>query len=169
MARTSLEDAQSLDDPQFAHDFDLLLPFIPGTPDTRNITIACQTSDIPGFGLEVAEALLHGVKIPFASNATYEQVLNATFLLENNWRLYHQLREWQQRTRSWERNSGSLSSEYKVTAQLAFYDAPGNLVKAIECKGFFLENLQQMQGDGTNGTTILSPSVTFRYTNTIDL
>ncbi len=168
MARTSLQDVLSLADPAFQYNFDFFLPNIPGSSDTRDLTFKCMTTDLPGAAVEVTDAALHGVNIPFAGRKIYTHTLNATFLETADWSTREKFRRWNEFTRSWRNNSGAVAAAYKVNAAMAVYNDIPQVVRTTNLNGLFLESFNEVALDG-GASGLVTLACTFRYTDWEDV
>ncbi len=162
MARTSLESVLSLQDPAQSWNFDLFLPSIPGSSNTRNLTFSCMTTVLPGMNLDVVEVPLHGVQLDFAGRATYSRTFNATFLEMRDWGTREMFRRWRESIRSWDNNSGSFASAYKVTADLVVYNDIPQPVRTIRVFGVWPEQIADIQLDG-GASNVVTTEITFHY------
>lgn len=167
--RSSLANMISIGDPAFTYNYDLYFPSIPGSADTRDLTFKCQSTDLPGFGVEVADVMAHGIKLPYAGAATFTQTLSVTFTESITWSVRDKLRKWKDSMRNWRTNKGLLSSQYMVDPQLVLWDDTPNVVRTIQIYRLFLETFQEIQLDGGNGNTIVTAQATFRYTDHEDI
>lgn len=161
--RTSLQDVLSLQDPAASYNFDLFLPNIPGSSDTRDLTFKCMTTDLPGVGVDPMDVALHGVNVPFAGRKIYTHTLAATFLETADWMTREKFRRWNEFIRSWKQNSGSLSSAYKVDSQIVLYNDIPEVVRTTNLLGLYLENMAEVQMDG-GSSTLVTLQCTFKYT-----
>ncbi|QRE00279.1 hypothetical protein [Burkholderia phage BCSR5] len=162
MGRSSLFDVMSLPDPAQSWNFDLFLPNIPGSSDTRDLTFKCMTTDLPGFGLDVVETPLHGVTLNFAGRAIYTHTMNAVFLETADWGTRQKFRTWREMARSWKNNSGSFASSYKVTAEFVLYNDIPQVVRTCRLYGLWPETVAEFNMDG-GASNIVQQTVTFRY------
>ena len=161
--RTSLQDVLSLQDPALSYNFDLFLPNIPGSSDTRDLTFKCMTTDLPGVALDAVDVALHGVNIPFAGRKVFTHTLNATFLETADWMTREKFRRWNEFIRSWDNNSGSLSSAYKVDSQIVLYNDVPEVVRTTNLIGLYPETVAEVQLDG-GASNLISLQITFKYT-----
>jgi hypothetical protein len=161
--RTSLQDVLSLQDPAASYNFDLFLPNIPGSSDTRDLTFKCMTTDLPGVAVDSMEAALHGVKVPFAGAKVFTHTLNATFLETADWMTREKFRRWNEFTRSWKNNSGALASAYKVDSQIVVYNDIPEVVRTTNLIGLYLETMNEVALDG-GASNIVTLQCTFKYT-----
>jgi len=168
MARSSLFDVQSVGDPAQSWNFDLFLPTIPGSSDTRDLTFKCMTMDLPGFGLDNVEVPLHGVVLNFAGRAIYTHQTNVQFLETSDWSTRSKIRKWRESIRSWKNNTGSVSSVYKVNAQMVVYNDIPQVMRTINVYGLWPETYGEVNMDGGASNTV-QPQVTFRYDWTDDV
>lgn len=168
MARSSLADVRSIGDPAQSWNFDLFLPTIPGSSDSRDLTFKCQTTDLPGMGLDNVDVSLHGVTIPYAGRAIYTHTMNATFVETRDWSTREKFRRWRELARSWVNNSGSYYSTYAVDAEIALYDDLPQVVRTVKLWGLWPETIAEVSLDGSASNLILQ-TVTFRYALPEDL
>jgi hypothetical protein len=110
MARTSLADVSSVADPATSWNFDLFLPSIPGSSDTRALTYKCMTSALPAFSMDRVSVPLHGIELVYAGRKTYSHSFSTTFMESSDWSTRSQFYAWAENTRSWVNNTGSLAS-----------------------------------------------------------
>lgn len=162
--RSSMANRISIGDPAFTYNFDLYFPTIPGSADTRDLTFKCQSTDLPGFGVEATEVMLGGMKFPYSGQGTYTQTLNATFVEAVDWSVRDKMRKWNLATRDWKNNKGAMSAEYMIDPQIILWDDTPKMVRAVQIYRAFLENFQEIQMDGSNGSTVVTASITLRYT-----
>lgn len=161
MARSSLQDVQSIQDPAQSWNFDLFLPNIPGSTDTRDLTFKCMTVDLPGSTVEKVETALHGVNLVYAGRKTYSHSLTATFLEAADYSTREKMRRWHE-MRSWTANTGMLASAYKVSAQVALYNDLPQIVKVCNVAGLWLETFAEVPLDG-GASNLVTLQCTFSY------
>jgi hypothetical protein len=154
MGRSSLYDAQAVADPAQTWNFDLFLPAIPGSSDTRALTWKCMTTALPGFGLDKVEVPLHGVKLQYAGQATYTHQFNSTFLEAADWSTRSQFYVWRESARSWINNSGSFKSSYGVNGQIVVYNDLPQVVRTINVFGMWPETIADVELDGGNSAAV---------------
>lgn len=161
--RTSLQDVLSLQDPALSYNFDLFLPNIPGSSDTRDLTFKCMTTDLPGVAVDPVDVALHGVNVPFAGRKIFTHTLNATFLETADWMTREKFRRWNEFIRSWDNNSGSLASAYKVDSQIVVYNDVPEVVRTCNLIGLYPETLAEVPLDG-GASNLITLQITFKYT-----
>lgn len=166
--RTSLQDVLSLQDPAMSYNFDLFLPNIPGSSDTRDLTFKCMTSDLPGVAVDPVDVALHGVNVPFAGRKIYTHTLSATFLETADWMTREKFRRWNEFIRSWRNNSGALAAAYKVDGQMVLYNDVPEVVRTTNLYGLYLETMAEVQLDGSQ-SGLISLQCTFKYTDWVDV
>lgn len=166
--RTSLQDVLSLQDPALSYNFDLFLPNIPGSSDTRDLTFKCMTTDLPGVAVDPVDVALHGVNIPFAGRKIFTHTLNATFLETADWMTREKFRRWNEFIRSWDNNSGSLAAAYKVDSQIVLYNDVPEVVRTTNLIGLYPETVAEVPLDG-GASNLITLQITFKYTLWRDL
>lgn len=167
MARSSINDVSSLADPAQSWNFDLFLPSIPGSSDTRDLTFKCMTLDIPGTAFDPVDVALHGVTVPFPGRKIYTHQINVGFLETNDWGTREKFRRWMESMRSWRNNSGSLSSAYKVGAQIVVYNDIPEVVRTVNMTGLYPETMGEVAMDG-GASNVVTMQITFKYTDWVD-
>jgi hypothetical protein len=164
MSRSSLANVLSLADPAESWNFDLLLPTIPGSSDTRDLTYKCMTQELPGVGIENIEVALHGVTLNYAGRKTYTHTLASTFLETADWSTRQKFIAWNESIRSWLNNTGTLAAAYKTNAQLAIYNSLPQVVRTINVFGLWPETVSEVTMDGGQSAAVtLNISWRFDY------
>ncbi len=167
MARTGLNDVVSVQDPLQTWNWDLFLPNIPGSGLSRDITIKCVSSTIPGSSVEQVGVEAHGVKLNFAGRRTWSGTWSATFFESRNSSTRTAFIQWLEFMRSWANNSGTYKQQYSVTGELSLYDDLPQVVKGIKLVGMFVQQVDDVSLDQTSG--VIQYQVTFSYDYTIDV
>lgn len=162
MGRSSLNDVLSLTDPAQTWNWDIFFPTIPGASNTRELTFKAMTTSIPSAMLEEVPVELHGVSLRFAGRATFNHSFSVQFLETRN----HDTREifsnWREIARSWQNNSGSYASAYKVNIDLALYDDLPQIVRTIRMYGVWPQSIDDISLDG-GSSGIVQVGVTFAF------
>lgn len=167
MSRTSIQDVQSLPDPLFSMNWDLVLPRIPGTADTRPFTFKCQTSSIPGALLESVPVNLHGIELRFAGRKNYTHSFSVTVMETRDMSSRDIFVNWGNIARSWLDNSGSHKSVYAVPGELILYDDTPKEVRKITLFGLWPESISDAQLDGQT-SAVVTYDVQFSFDYTVD-
>lgn len=162
MARTSHADVMSLPDAAQTWNFDLFIPNIPGGISGRDLTIKCKSSAIPGSSIEPIPIELHGVKKQEGGRATYQHTFTAMFLETVDYKTMSDFRRWRDLIRSWKRNKGALSSEYKVNLEIDLYDNAGNITNTQMIVGAWPQDIQEVQLNGAESQAV-EISITFSF------
>lgn len=162
MGRSSLNDVLSLADPATQWNFDLLLPSIPGSSDTRDLTFKCMTTDMPGTAVEAVEIPLHGVTIQRAGRRIYTHQLNATFMETVDYSTREKFRRWFETMRSWTTNTGTSSAGYRVSAQVVVYNDLPAVVRTCNIVGLWPETMADVPLDG-GSSALVTLQIGFRY------
>lgn len=149
MARTSITDVLSLGDVAQTWNFDIFFPYIPGSSSSRDLTFRCMTTDLPGTSLDVVEAPLHGIVIPYAGRRMFTQTMNVTFMETSDWATREKFRRWIAVARDWRTNSGSFFSSYTVGAvQLVTYDDIPTPVSVTQLNNVWPSKMNEVSLDG---------------------
>lgn len=164
MARTSHADVMALPDAAQTWNFDLFFPSIPGATDAKGMTIRCKTTSLPGSSIEPVPIELHGVKKQEAGRAQYQHTMTATFMETVSWDTLNDFRRWRDLARSWKRNSGASSKEYKVNLEIDLYDNAGSVIGTQIICGCFIQEINEVQLNGAESQAVeISVTLSFDY------
>ena len=165
MARTSLSDVQgSIVDPAQVWNFDLFFEKLPSGlgGDTSMLTIRCQAATLPGAEMEQVTVELHGVAIRYRGRRTYNGTFTVQFAENVDYTTYQMFRDWHNLMLSWENNTGSSSSTYKVPVSVICYDDAGNEIKSFGITGVWPQTVPDISFDGSQSGYV-QPEITFSY------
>jgi hypothetical protein len=162
MARTSLANVQSIADPATSWEYDLFLPAIPGSADTRQLTYRCQSTALPGAALDPVTVALHGVELRYAGRAIYTHTFESVFMEGSDYATRTAFMNWRESARSWQNNSGTLASAYKVNGQIVVYNSIPNVVKTVNVFGMWPETIADYAMDGT-ASNLITLTITWNY------
>jgi hypothetical protein len=168
MARTSLYDISAVADPAQSWNFDLFLPTIPGSSDTRALTWKCMTTALPGFNLDRVVAPLHGMELVYAGRKTFSHSFTSTFMEAADWSTRSQFYAWSELTRSWINNSGSFASAYKVNGDLVVYNDLPQVARTIRCVGMWPAEVSDVELDGS-ASNLVTLSITWSFDYVYDI
>lgn len=168
MTRTSLADVQSVADPAQTWNFDLFLPSIPGSSNTRNLTFKCMTTGLPGFSLDKVPVPLHGVEIQYAGRKVYSHQFNSQFMEASDWSTRDQFYNWSESARSWINNSGTMAAQYKVNGQIAVYNDLPQVSRTIKVLGMWPEVVGDVELDGSQ-SGLVTLQITWSFDLVIDM
>lgn len=166
MGRSSLADVLSLQDPAVSYNFDLFLPAIPGSSDTRDLTFKCMTTEMPGSTIERVDVALHGVNVVYGGRKTYTHSIPVTFLETADWATREKFRRWHN-MRDWINNTGMLSSQYKVEGQIVVYNDKPEVVRTCRVRGLWPDVISETQLDGS-ASNLVQLNITFAYDLWVD-
>ena len=167
MARTSLQDVRSIGDPLQTWNWDLIIPTMPGTSDSRGFTFKCQTASIPGMLLEQVPVMLHGVELRYAGRKNYSHSLPVTILETADMSSRAMFVAWNELARSWLLNTGTTKDVYSTNIQLVLYNDIPAAVRTITLQGAWPENVDDAPLDGqTSG--IVTYNITFSFDLPVD-
>lgn len=161
MGRSSLSDVESLQDPAQTWNFDLFLPTIPGSSDTRDLTFKCMTVEMPGSSIERVETPLHGVNLIFGGRKIYTHSIPVTFLETADWSTREKFRRWHN-MRDWIRNTGMMAAQYKTEGQVVVYNDKPEVVRTCRVRGFWPDVITEVQLDGGQ-SGLVQLAITFAY------
>lgn len=162
MARTSLYDVSAIPDPAQVWEFDLFLPAIPGSSDTRQLTWRTMTSALPGTEIDRVNVALHGVELVFMGRRNYSHTFNTSMLEAIDWRTRGQIKAWMDSGRNWITNTGSQSSTYKVNSQIVLYNDMPQVALTTTVFGMWPQALGDVSLDGGQSNHI-NQDITWSY------
>lgn len=162
MGRSSLQNVASLQDPAQSWNFDLFLPSIPGSSDTRDLTFKCMSTDLPGASLDVVKVDLHGVTLNFAGRATYTHTMQVIFLETADYSTRDKFIKWRESIRSWANNTGTLAATYKCNAQLVVYNDLPQVTRTCNVYGMWPETIADVPLNGAESNAV-TLTITFSF------
>ena len=172
MARSSLNDVQgSIVDPAQTWNFDLFFEKLPSgiSGSTSTLTIRCMSTSLPGVSFEPIEVELHGVKLKYRGRKTYNGTFSVTFAENVDWTTYNLFREWNNLMLSWERNTGSSSTVYKVPCTMTMYNDAGEEVATYTLKGVWPQDVNEISFNGAESSYVqLEVTFSFDYVSELD-
>jgi hypothetical protein len=160
--RTSLQDVRSLSDPLQSYNWDLIIPVMPGTSNSRTFTYKAQSTSIPGFQLEQVPVALHGVELRYAGRANFSHSFQVTLIETRDIGTRDMLRRWSRLARDWTTNTGTYKEIYGTSVELVLYDDIPIEIKRIRLVGCWPETVDDSSLDGTS-SAVVTTSVTFSY------
>lgn len=161
MARTSLQDIRALPDPLFTYNWDLIIPTMPGTPNSRSFTYKAMTTSIPGAQLENVTVNLGPAELRYAGRENYSHSMQVTLHETRDVGTRDMLRRWQRIARDNTLNTGTYKDVYSTTIELVLYDDLPQEVKRIRLVGAYVETFDDTSLD--RASAAVSTSVTFSY------
>jgi hypothetical protein len=168
MARTALSDVQAIPDPALVWNFDLLLPAIPGSSNTSQLTYRCMSTGLPGSQLMKVDVQLHGVHLVRRGARDWSHAFSSTFLEAVDWNTRNAFFNWMEAAQSWVNNTGSPSSTYLANGQIVLYtDAPA-VAKTVQVIGMWPEQINDVTMDGAQGGAHVSLEIQWAYDYTIE-
>lgn len=162
MGRTSISDIRGVGDPLQQWNWDLFIPNMPGTSNSRPFTFKCQTTSIPGFQIEPVLVGLHGVELSYAGRALYTKTFDCTLLESRDGNTRDMFTKWKELARSWKLNTGTSKDIYATNGELVLYDDTPSVIRTIKIYGMWPSNLADSQLDG-QASQAVTHSVTFTY------
>lgn len=170
MPRISFTDIRSLPDAIPPDAFELVLGNIPGAGPSDNLTLKCQTAVIPGFGNQTWDLMLASHKVRFRGKKQYSgdsNVLGVTYVEDKLLASQQLLRQWHESIVDSDSGAGlekTGTNGYALdTAELRIYNQQAEQIDTIVFFGFFLENIQEVQLDGTNTSGPMMINATFSF------
>lgn len=159
--RPGLQEIQSILDPLQAWNWNLLIPLIPGTADTRQISYKAISTTVPGSQVEQVPLETHGIKLNYAGRRVWSGTWNVTLVETRTASTRDSLLKWMDLARSWSGNSGSYKSVYGVTAELQLFDDLPQIIRSIRLYGLFPTQIDDASLE--QSSSIVQYSCTFSY------
>lgn len=144
------------------YNWDIFIPNMPGTPNSRPFTIKAMTTSIPGASIEKVEVPLHGAVNNYAGRPMFPRTLQMTLLETRDIGTRDMMRRWQKIARNLQNNSGAYKDVYSTTIEMVLYDDIPSEVKSIKLVGAWPETLDDSGVDGSQSAAV-NISVTFSY------
>lgn len=149
--------------------FRLLFGNIPGSEDSRPLTILCQTAVIPGVTVEPVEVSLHGHTVRFRGKQTFSGTFSVGFVEVSSYEIMSRLRKWKEFTVGTNSaTSQGFKNRYSVTAELEVMDITGVVADRLKIFGVWPSEVPEVQLDGQSSQAMLvQPTFTFDYFTSI--
>lgn len=167
MPRTSLQDVRSLADPLMTYQWDLIVPTMPGTPDSRTFTFKATSAVAPGRTLEQVAVNLGPVELRYAGRENNTHSFPVTLHETRDVGTRAMLQRWQGLARNNRENTGNFKSVYATTIELVLYDDTNQVTRRIRLLGAYPETVDDSSLD--RASAAVSVSVTFSYDDFEDL
>ena len=162
-ARISFQEIASLPDVADAVSFNILFGTIPGTGDTKHLSLKCQTISIPGFSNERITTTLHGHSVNFRGRKMYPQTLATQFVETSNLETIKAIRNWHEIIAgSNSNNSVGYKSDYSIDVLLEVYDTTGRVADEHLIEAFFPNDVSDTALSGESSAA-MTQSITFSY------
>jgi hypothetical protein len=163
MGRTSLQDVSAIPDPALPWNYDLFLPAIPGSPDTRQLTWRCMSTGLPGSEMDRVPVALHGIELIRRGRRNWSHTFNTTFLEAIDWNTRNAFFNWMENAQSWKLNTGSPSTVYMVNGQIALYTDQPQVAKTVQVMNMWPQAIADVALDGAQGGAHVSLEITWSY------
>ena len=163
MARTSLQDMSGLPDPFLSHNWDIIIPNIPGGGNSGVLTIKAANAVIPGITLDVIPVTLHGITLNYAGMERYGQQLPVSYLETRDLGTRTQMRNWMEFARNTRQNSGVEKSAYATTANLVLYDDVPIIVRTVTAYNIWPAAMDEVQLEGTGASQAIFVRIGFVF------
>lgn len=169
MSHITLDEITDQTDIMDSTHFRLLFGNVPGSGDSRPLTILCQTASIAGITIEPMEVGLHAHTVRFRGKQTVNPTLAVGFVESSGYEVQRRLRRWKEFTVG--TNTGTSSgfkNQYAISPQLEIMDVTGNVVDIIKYHNLWITELPEVQLDGQSSTPmLLQTTFTFDYLTSI--
>lgn len=161
MPRTSLADVRSLPDPLFTYNWDIVIPNMPGTSNSRSFTFKAMSTSIPGKLLEQTPVNLGPAELRYAGRENNSHAWACTIHETRDVGSRDMLRRWQSLARNNRANTGTYKEIYATTADLILYDDIPLEVRRIKMYGLWPETIDDSTLDRASAAVTIQ--VTFSY------
>jgi hypothetical protein len=161
MANANIEEIRGLADPLRQYQFNMIVAN-PYFIDTRELTLRCSATSIPGFTQAKTSVILAGHEVHYAGRRTYSGTWSCTVLEGVNFSIYQGLRQWM--NRQWETRSGRQfdKTQYETTAILEQLGNQRNVVSRHRIIGLFPEEVPEVPFS-TESSEAVSLDLTWSY------
>jgi hypothetical protein len=162
-SRVSYSDLLTLPDVMDASAFILNLGSVPGTGDSRLLSLKCQTAVMPGFSNEKMTPTLHGYTLGFRGRKVYPQTLSIQYLETSDMSSHNILKRWHELVAGSESgNSASYKRGYSVLGELITFTTTGDVATRLRIESIFPNDVgdTSLSGESSAAMTL---SATFHY------
>jgi len=163
MARISFANVASLPDTLDVIAYEMIFGTIPGSGDSRGLTLRSKDSNIPGFSNESFSSTLHGHTRNFRGRAIWPGTWSTNFVETVDGYMWNTVKAWHERVVGSESgNSTGYLRDYSVAAQLIVYDTAGAVVSRHILEDVFPQDVGDVQVSG-EASAAMSVAVTWKY------
>lgn len=163
MPATSLQDARALPDPLYTYQWDVFIPVLPGTTNSRSLTYKATSTSIPGSMLEQVAVNLAGVELRYAGRQNYSHSFTLALHETRDTGSLEMLRRWQRIARDNVLNTGTYKSIYSTDVQLTLYDDTNSVVRTITLVGCWVETIDDSALDRASGAVTINCTLSYDY------
>lgn len=162
MSRISYTEVASQPDAADQVAFEILFGSIPGVANSRPLSIACQSVQVPDSSNEAYTVTLHGHTRNFRGRRMNSNQMTATFIETSGHEIQQRLLTWKEYVAGFESgNSQGYLSDYSVLAQVVSYDTTGRVALRRNIEECFIQNVPEINHDGSSSAAI-PINVTFK-------
>ena len=169
MSHVTLDEINEQTDAMDSEHFQMLFGSIPGSSDTRPLSINCQTAVIPGITVEPIEVALHGHTVRFRGKQTFSGTFSIGFVENSAYEIQRRLRAWKESVVGTNTaTSQGYKNQYAVTCELQVFDTTGVVADQLKIFGVFPSEVPEVQLDGQSSQVMLiQPTFSFDYFTSI--
>jgi hypothetical protein len=139
-------------DPLWSWNWEVVIPFIPGVADSREMTVRAVSANLPGWAIEQMTWEAHARKRRFAGKLSYDDTWEMTAIETRDMKTRDMLTAWRDAARSWQgEGAGGYSADYAVPVELGLYDDKNLLARSVRIVNVFPLTLGQVQMDQGTG------------------
>lgn len=155
---------QALPDALTNEAYTLVFGSIPGSSDSRRLTLQCKTFQMPAFTNEKVEVMLAGYQKRQSGTNTNTGSISSTFLETKDMAVLSLLRTWMQNARGTYTNSSiGYSDTYTRTGELTVFDSTGAVSTTCKIFKMWPSEISEIALDSSNPAQAVEVSVTWSY------
>lgn len=169
----TMYDALSLPDILDQSRYLIMFGIIPGSGDSRELSIACTACAWPGTSNEAYDVnLAGGFQLNFRGRRLHNTTMSLSFVVDGKAEVLHKLRSWKefaagsvsQNSQAYIANGPSSGSGgYSVTAQLYHFDTTGRVAVAHEIYRMYPQDIPEVSLTSDSSSPAIV-TTTFRFT-----
>lgn len=163
MAFNALQDGRALADPLLTYKWDVTVPVMPGTPNSRTFQTKGLSTSIPGSMIEQVAVNLGGYELRYAGRENNSHSFQITLHETRDMGTRDMLRRWQKIARDNSNNTGNYKSVYSTTVELALYDDTNTVIKRISLIGCWPETIDDAALDRASGAVQISCTLSYDF------
>jgi hypothetical protein len=161
MPRTSLQDVRALPDPLLTYQWDVIIPTMPGTPNSRSLTFKALSAVIPGSMIEQVPVNLGAVEVRYAGRENNSHAFPMTIHETRDVGTRDMLLRWKKTARDNQNNTGNYKSVYSTSVELALYDDTNAVTRRIRLIGAWIETLDDAPLDRNSAAVSISCTLSY--------
>lgn len=162
MPAIAFSDFDALPDVLQTSRFEFLISPPSGSGDNRTFALRCQQIAIPGTSIEQMIVAIHGYEYVYRGRKIYPKTCSASFTEHSDGATTKSIRKYFENIVGSESGGGLSKKEYALQATLNVFDEGNRPALVFTLENFWMQDLQDIQLDGTSSTAMLASAV-FSY------